>query len=216
MRLKRIFDIVASMFGLLLASPIMIVTAVLVRIFLGYPVLFRQVRPGFGGAPFTMFKFRSMTDKRDANGNLLPDDARLTQFGKLLRKSSIDELPELVNVLRGEMSLVGPRPLLMRYLPYYTEKERLRFTVPPGITGWAQIHGRNESSWYDRLGYDVWYVTNRTFVLDLYILLKTVLIVVQRKGIVVVPSSTLPDLDIARRGFNHQGSDEQIGALSKN
>jgi sugar transferase EpsL len=202
MRTKRVFDIVAALCGLVLASPIMIVAAILVRTLLGSPVLFQQVRPGYAGVPFTIYKFRSMTDERDENGNLLADEIRLTRFGSWLRKSSIDELPELYNVLKGDMSLVGPRPLLMRYLPFFSEQENLRFTVWPGITGWAQIHGRNESSWNDRLGYDVWYVQHRNFMLDLYILFKTVLIVVQRKGIVVAPSSVLPDLDIERGSTN--------------
>lgn len=205
MRIKRLLDITIALLVIVLTSPVIILAAVLVRVFLGSPVLFRQVRPGYGGIPFTMYKFRSMTDERDGNGNPLSDELRLTRFGIWLRKSSIDELPELLNVLKGEMSLVGPRPLLMRYLPYYSPQERLRFTVRPGITGWAQIHGRNESSWDERLGHDVWYVKHMSLRLDLYILARTVMVVVQRKGIVVAPSSILPDLDIARKRAGGHG-----------
>ena len=171
--IKRVFDLTVTCAGLLCIWPLMLVLMLLVRIKLGSPVIFRQQRPGLHGKTFVIYKFRTMTDKRDAGGNLLSDAERLTGFGKFLRNSSLDELPELFNVLKGEMSLVGPRPLLMRYLPYYTERERLRFTVLPGITGWAQINGRNEATWDRRLAYDIWYVENRSFRLDVKILFLT-------------------------------------------
>jgi sugar transferase EpsL len=199
MRAKRFFDVAAALVGLCILLPLLALLAISVWCFLGRPVLFRQIRPGYAGAPFTLFKFRSMTEQRDCDGRLLPDERRLTSFGRFMRKSSLDELPELYNVLKGEMSLVGPRPLLMQYLPYFTERERLRFTVLPGITGWAQIHGRNEATWDQRLDNDVWYVENRNFRLDLFILFKTVSLVIQSKGVVVAPSTVLPDLDVQRK-----------------
>jgi lipopolysaccharide/colanic/teichoic acid biosynthesis glycosyltransferase len=199
MRAKRFFDVAAALVGLCILLPLLALLAISVWCFLGRPVLFRQIRPGYAGAPFTLIKFRSMTDQRDCDGRLLPDERRLTSFGRFMRKSSLDELPELYNVLKGEMSLVGPRPLVMQYLPYFTERERLRFTILPGITGWAQIHGRNEATWDQRLDNDVWYVENRNFRLDLFILFKTVSLVIQSKGVVVAPSTVLPDLDVQRK-----------------
>jgi lipopolysaccharide/colanic/teichoic acid biosynthesis glycosyltransferase len=161
----------------------MILLAILIRHQLGSPVLFRQARPGLLGKPFTMIKFRSMTDQRSADGKLLPDAQRLTSLGRFLRASSLDELPELWNVLRGEMSLVGPRPLLMDYLPHYTREQARRHEVRPGITGWAQINGRNAISWEDKFVLDVWYVDNQSLALDLRILMLTVARVLSRKGI---------------------------------
>jgi lipopolysaccharide/colanic/teichoic acid biosynthesis glycosyltransferase len=168
---------------LLIFLPVLGVVAMVVRWRLGTPVLFRQVRPGLNGKTFGMIKFRTMTDARDAQGNVLPDAERLTHLGKVLRKTSLDELPELFNVLRGEMSLVGPRPLLMEYLPRYTREQARRHEVRPGITGWAQVNGRNALSWEEKFKLDGWYVDNLSLWLDLKILLKTVLAVVQREGI---------------------------------
>lgn len=170
----------------------------------GGPVLFRQSRPGRDGRVFTLLKFRTMSEARDAVGELLPDEARVTRAGRLLRRTSLDELPELINVLKGEMSLVGPRPLLLRYQPYFTGEERLRFTVRPGITGWAQVHGRNNLPWDERLALDVWYVQNQSFLLDLKILLHTLLQTLRARDVQVVPNLTLRDLDEERR--------ERIGA----
>ncbi|MEW5871335.1 MAG: sugar transferase [Chloroflexota bacterium] len=180
---KRIFDLLLTSVGLLLISPILLALALLVRIFLGSPVLFRQMRPGYRGRPFAVYKFRSMTDARDRQGNPLPDEQRLTHLGKLLRAFSLDELPELFNVLRGEMSLVGPRPLLMQYLDRYTPEQARRHNVLPGITGWAQINGRNILTWEDKFRLDVWYVDNWSLWLDVKILFLTIWKVIQREGI---------------------------------
>ena len=180
---KRIFDLILTSLGLIILSPIILLTAILVRIFLGTPVLFRQTRPGYKGTPFTVYKFRTMTDTRDAQGNLLSDDIRLTRFGKFLRSLSLDELPELFNILRGEMSLVGPRPLLMEYLPLYSAEQMRRHDVHPGLTGWAQINGRNAIDWPTRFALDVWYVDHWSFWLDIEILFMSLWKVVQREGI---------------------------------
>ncbi|MGE4298730.1 MAG: sugar transferase [Desulfovibrionaceae bacterium] len=180
---KRCFDL-AVVLGLApLWLPVLAATALAVRCALGSPVVFRQVRPGLGGAPFTIMKFRTMTDARGADGALLPDAARLTRFGRFLRASSFDELPELFNVLRGEMSLVGPRPLLMEYLPLYAPEQARRHEALPGITGWAQVNGRNALSWPDVFRLDVWYVDNRSLRLDLAILWRTVAKVLRRADI---------------------------------
>lgn len=183
MFIKRLLDFTASLSGLIILVPVFLVAAVLIRINLGAPVLFRQQRPGMQGKPFFVYKFRTMTDERDATGNLLPDTVRLTPFGALLRKLSIDELPQLFNVLRGELSLVGPRPLLMEYLPLYTPEQARRHDVKPGITGWAQVNGRNALSWEEKFALDVWYVDNRSFFLDLKILGLTLVKVFKRDGI---------------------------------
>lgn len=181
--MKRIFDIVTSiLLGALFSVPLLLLY-VLIRVKLGRPVFFRQVRPGLHGKPFTMIKFRTMTDAKDERGALLDDAARLTPFGKFLRASSLDELPELWNVFKGDMSLVGPRPLLMEYLPLYSPDQARRHEVRPGITGWSQVNGRNALSWEDRFALDVWYVDNRTMCLDLKILLMTVYKVFVRQGI---------------------------------
>lgn len=180
---KRIFDILVAALVLVLTAPLALIIALLVRWRLGSPVLLRQPRPGLHGRPFTLYKFRSMTDARDASGNLLPDEQRLTRFGRFLRASSLDELPELWNVLRGEMSLVGPRPLLMEYLPLYTAEQSRRHEVLPGVTGWAQVNGRNTLSWKENFALDVWYVDNRSFRLDMKILALTFWKVVRREGI---------------------------------
>ncbi len=180
---NRLFDIVVAGLLLILVLPILIVVWLAVRFRLGSPVLFLQQRPGLYGTPFTLYKFRTMTDVCDANGKLLPDGERLTKFGRLLRSTSLDELPELFNVLKGEMSLVGPRPLLTEYLPYYTEREQCRHSVRPGITGWAQVNGRNRAPWDERLEMDVWYVENRSLLLDIRILLMTAGKVLSREGV---------------------------------
>jgi sugar transferase EpsL len=180
---KRIFDTTATLVGLLFLSPFFILLYLLVASKLGFPVLFRQERPGLHGRIFLMNKFRTMTDERDVNGNLLPDADRLTSFGKFLRSTSLDELPELFNVLKGDMSLVGPRPLLVRYLDRYTPEQSRRHEVKPGITGWAQINGRNAISWEKKFELDVWYVDHCSFLLDLQVLYLTVLKVVKRDGI---------------------------------
>lgn len=180
---KRVLDLVVATCALIVFSPVMAAIALVVRIRLGSPVLFRQVRPGYEGHPFICLKFRSMTDRRDENGCLLPDAGRLTPLGQFLRSSSLDELPELVNVIRGEMSLVGPRPLLPQYLERYTPEQKRRHEVKPGITGWAQVNGRNNASWDQKFAYDVWYVDNRSFWLDLKILVLTLWKALKREGI---------------------------------
>jgi sugar transferase EpsL len=180
---KRILDLALVLPAVVLLSPVLVVVAILVRLKLGLPVLFRQVRPGLGGRPFTMLKFRTMTDARDGSGELLPDAERLTPFGRFLRSTSIDELPELLNVLKGEMSLVGPRPLLVRYLPRYTPEQARRHEVKPGLTGWAQVNGRNALSWEDKLALDVWYVDHQSFWLDVHIIVRTVVHILRRDGI---------------------------------
>ncbi|WP_417513684.1 sugar transferase [Marinobacter sp.] len=180
---KRLCDIVAATFGLLLLAPVILVIAWEVKRKLGSPVFFRQTRPGLYGNSFEMIKFRTMKDAMDAQGDPLPDSERMTRFGQFLRSSSLDELPELWNVLKGEMSLVGPRPLLMEYLPLYSEEQFRRHEVRPGITGWAQVNGRNAISWEDKFKLDVWYVENRSLWLDFKILFLTVKKVLVREGI---------------------------------
>lgn len=199
---KRSLDLIVAGVALVVLSPLMLMAAAGVRVACGRPILFRQVRTGLDAKVFEIIKFRTMTDERDSHGVLLPDSDRLTPFGSLLRKSSVDELPELVNVLRGEMSLVGPRPLLVQYLPHYSEHERRRFTVKPGITGLAQISGRNDLSWEARLARDSWYAENYSLSLDLGILLKTVGQVVRARNIQVDPRSQMLDLDVARSDGN--------------
>jgi sugar transferase EpsL len=180
---KRLFDLLATALGLVVFLPVMLLTSLMVWIFLGTPVLFRQQRPGYKGRAFTTYKFRTMTDARGRDGNLLPDSERLIPFGRFLRSTSVDDLPQLFNVLRGEMSLVGPRPLLMKYLELYTPEQRRRHDVLPGITGWAQVNGRNALSWDERFRLDVWYVDHWSFWLDIRILFMTLGKVVRRDGI---------------------------------
>lgn len=192
MNMKRVMDISGSLLGLILLAPVMIVLAIMVRVKLGSPVLFRQLRPGRGGLPFVCLKFRTMTDARDAQGQLLSDAERLTRFGRFLRASSLDELPELWNVLCGDMSLVGPRPLRMEYLPLYSSEQARRHEVRPGITGWAQVNGRNALTWEEKFKLDVWYVDHRNFSLDFKILLLTLLRVFQRSGISAEGEATMP------------------------
>ena len=180
---KRIFDLVAALLGLILLSPFILLTALSVRIFLGTPILFRQQRPGYKGQPFFIYKFRTMTDASDLAGNPLPDSERLTRLGRFLRALSLDELPELVNILRGEMSVVGPRPLLMEYLERYSPEQMRRHDAYPGLTGWAQVNGRNAITWEDKFSLDVWYVDHWSLRLDVKILLITLWKVLTREGI---------------------------------
>lgn len=189
---KRLLDVFASVVGLVVLSPVLVALAVAVRGFLGAPVLFRQMRPGRDGVPFELVKFRSMLEARDDRGALLPDEERLTSFGSWLRSTSLDELPELANVLRGEMSLVGPRPLLGEYLVAYTSHQMRRHEVRPGLTGWAQVKGRNDLAWEDRFDLDVWYVDNRTIWLDLRILALTLWRVITRQGVAADGHATSP------------------------
>lgn len=189
--IKRLLDIVLSGAALVILSPVLLITAVLVRIKLGSPVMFTQERPGKDEKVFKLHKFRSMTDARDASGNLLPDKERLTRFGAKLRSLSIDELPELWDIFRGKMSIVGPRPLLVKYLPLYNEEQRHRHDVRPGLTGWAQVHGRNLTSWEERFEYDVEYVNNISFALDVKIIIMTIRCVLGREGINADGSATM-------------------------
>jgi len=189
--IKRLFDIVAAATALLLLSPLLACVAALVAINMGRPVFFRQQRPGLHEKPFLMLKFRSMRDAVDAHGQILDDAQRLTPFGRWLRSTSLDELPELWNVLKGELSLVGPRPLLMEYLPRYDDVQRRRHEVRPGLTGWAQVNGRNAVDWAERFQLDVWYVDNRSFWLDMKILAMTVRLVLTRKGVSAQGEATM-------------------------
>ncbi|MGB0895405.1 MAG: sugar transferase [Parashewanella sp.] len=189
--MKRLFDFLASLIGLILLSPVIALVAWKIRKNLGTPVLFRQTRPGLNGKPFEMVKFRTMKDAVDKNGNLLPDEERMTPFGDKLRNSSLDELPELWNVLKGDMSLVGPRPLLMQYLPLYSKEQARRHEIRPGVTGWAQINGRNAISWDEKFKLDVWYIDNRSFWLDVKVLFLTVKKVFVREGISAAGSVTM-------------------------
>lgn len=189
---KRCLDLTVVILALPVWFPALILLALLVRIQLGSPVFFRQTRPGHYAKPFRIIKFRSMTDERDREGNLLPDAQRLTRFGHFLRASSLDELPELWNVLRGEMSLVGPRPLTMEYLPLYSPEQARRHEVPPGITGWAQINGRNQTTWEDRFAHDLWYREHQSLWLDLKILFLTLFRVLRRDGIAAEGHATMP------------------------
>lgn len=197
---KRFFDGILAALALLMLAPVMLVTALLVRRYLGSPVLFSQTRPGFKGKPFQVYKFRTMTDARDSDGNLLPDDVRLTPFGLFLRSSSLDELPQLFNVLKGDIALVGPRPLLMSYLPLYSARQARRHEVRPGITGWAQVNGRNAISWEQKFELDVWYVENQSFWLDLKILALTVKKVFVKEGISADGTHTMPRFNGSNSG----------------
>lgn len=190
--IKRIFDIAASAAALIILSPVLLVVMLMVRTKLGSPIFFTQVRPGLHGKPFKMVKFRTMTNERDENGELLPNEQRMTRFGNLLRSTSLDELPELWNVLKGDMSLVGPRPLLMEYLPLYNKEQARRHNVRPGITGWGQINGRNAISWEEKFRHDTWYVDNQNFFLDIKILFLTVFKVFARSDINAGEDITMP------------------------
>lgn len=189
--IKRILDIISSLLAIIILSPLLAVTAVLVKTKLGSPVLFKQERPGKDEKIFTLIKFRTMTDERDENGELLPDEVRLTKFGKFLRSTSIDELPELFNILKGDMSVIGPRPLLVEYIPRYNEHQHRRHEVRPGLSGWAQVNGRNTVSWEDKFDMDVHYVDNYSFAMDVKILFMTVLNVIKKEGISSETSATM-------------------------
>ena len=198
--LKRWFDLVVCTIALGCLWPVMLAVAIFIRTKLGAPVFFVQQRPGLDGAPFNMIKFRTMLNAKDADGRDLADSERLTGFGKFLRSTSLDELPELWNIIKGDMSLVGPRPLLMQYLPLYSSLQARRHEVRPGITGWAQVNGRNALSWEDKFRCDIWYVDNRTIWLDVYILFLTILRVVQRNGVSAHGEATMP----AFKGAEHK------------
>ena len=188
---KRVLDFVLSLIAIIVLSPVYLIVAILVRTKLGSPIIFTQERPGKDEKIFKMYKFRSMTDERDENGNLLPDEIRLTKFGKALRSTSLDELPELFNILKGDMSIVGPRPLLVAYLPRYNKFQHHRHDVRPGLTGYAQAHGRNAVSWEDKFAMDVWYTTHITFLGDIKIIWDTIMTVIKREGISSETSATM-------------------------
>ena len=193
--LKRFFDIIVSSIGLIVLAPAILIISLLVLIKLGRPIFFKQKRPGLTSKPFEMYKFRSMKNCKDEYGKLLPNEQRLTKFGKILRSTSLDELPELYNVLKGEMSFVGPRPLLIEYLPYFTEEQKKRHKVRPGITGWAQVNGRNTINWDEKFDLDVWYVENQGFWIDIKILIMTLIKVFKREGISHQGHVTMPRFD---------------------
>lgn len=191
--IKRVFDILISLFSLMLLSPVLLLTAVIIRLKMGSPVFFRQLRPGYKGIPFYIIKFRTMRMPDPGKGSVDNDSERLTSLGRILRKTSLDELPELFNVLRGDMSLVGPRPLLMEYLPRYSSEQARRHEVKPGITGWAQVNGRNAITWEEKFNLDVWYVDNRSFLLDMKILWMTFIKVFKQEGISADKCATMPE-----------------------
>jgi len=193
--LKRVFDLFISLVVLIFLSPVLLIIGLLVAVNLGRPVIFTQIRPGMHGKPFKIFKFRTMTNEKDEHGELLPNEKRRTSFGSFLRSTSLDELPELINVLKGDMSLVGPRPLLMDYLPYFSKEQDRRHNVKPGITGWAQVNGRNAINWEKKLKLDAWYVDNQSFLLDLKILILTVYKVFRRDGINHEGDTFMPRFD---------------------
>ena len=198
---KRLIDFILSLIALIVLSPILLIVAILVRTKLGSPVIFKQERPGLNEKIFTLYKFRTMTDAKDEQGNLLPDEIRLTKFGKLLRSTSLDELPELFNILKGDMAIVGPRPLLVRYLQLYNEHQKHRHDVRPGFTGWAQCNGRNPISWEQKFDLDVYYTKHVSLLLDIKIILKTVKVVLFREGISSETSVTMEEF----RGSNNEG-----------
>lgn len=191
--IKRLVDFISAVIGSLVLMPVFVVLVFLVYLIIGRPVLFRQQRPGLHGQPFTMLKFRTMTNEQDTDGTLLPDDQRLTKFGKFLRSTSLDEVPGLINVLKGEMSLVGPRPLLMRYLDRYSVEQARRHDIRPGVTGWAQVNGRNAISWEEKFDLDIWYVDNQSFRVDIKILWMTFVKVFKRDGISQAGEATMEE-----------------------
>ena len=210
---KRSLDLAVALVGLAVLSPLILVIALAIRLTMGTPVFFRQVRPGREARPFTLLKFRTMNSSTDVRGELLPDAQRLTRFGTILRRSSLDELPQLWNVLVGDMSLVGPRPLMMQYLERYTPEQARRHEVPPGITGWAQINGRNSVTWEERFRLDVWYVDNRSFLLDLRILALTTWRVLKREGISPRGHSFMPEfMGTQQSGLNSDSRQSDTGA----
>lgn len=196
---KRFFDILFSLILIIVLSPVYLIISIFVLIFMGWPVLFKQPRPGKDEKIFNMYKFRTMTNKKDKDGNLLPDEERLPKFGKLLRKTSLDELPELFNILTGKMSFIGPRPLLVKYLPYYTEEEHHRHDIRPGLTGWAQVNGRNLVGWDERFKLDLEYVNNVSLKMDLKVIFKTISVVFKREGITDGKTVTMTFLDEERK-----------------
>lgn len=198
--LKRVIDFTLASFALIVLSPILLIVAILVRTKLGSPIIFKQERPGLNEKIFTLYKFRTMTDAKDKDGNLLPDDVRLTSFGKLLRSTSLDELPELLNIIKGDMAIVGPRPLLVRYLLLYNEHQKHRHDVRPGFTGYAQVNGRNSITWEEKFDLDVYYTKHVSFLLDIKIILKTVKVVLFREGISSETSLTMEEF----RGTYHE------------
>ena len=198
--IKRILDIICALAAMIVFCWLYAIVAVLVRVKLGKPVIFKQARPGKDEKIFNLYKFRSMTDERDENGELLPNDVRLTKFGRWLRSTSLDELPEAWNILKGDMSVIGPRPLLVEYLPYYTEEEHHRHDVRPGLSGWAQVNGRNEASWEDRINMDLWYVDHVSLGLDIKIVFMTALKALKREGISSETSVTMEEF----KGTNHE------------
>lgn len=202
---KRALDVILTVPALIVLLPVLILLAILIAVLLGSPILFRQRRPGLNGRPFFLLKFRTMTDKRDAKGNLLPDAERLTRFGRFLRATSLDELPELFNVLKGDMSLVGPRPLLMQYLECYTSEQARRHEVKPGITGWAQVNGRNAITWEEKFKLDVWYVDNWSFWLDIKIIAMTVWTILKREGISQPGQATMEEFRGNSKEIGHAG-----------
>lgn len=199
--IKRLLDFILSLFATIILSPVLLIVALLVRIKLGAPVIFKQKRPGLNEKIFTLYKFRTMTDAKDEQGNLLPDEIRLTKFGKLLRSTSLDELPELFNILKGDMAIVGPRPLLVRYLPLYNEHQKHRHDVRPGFTGYAQCNGRNVISWEEKFDLDVYYTKNLTLFMDIKIIIKTIKVVLFREGISSETSVTMEEF----RGSSNEG-----------
>lgn len=199
---KRILDFTLSLLALIVLSPVFLVVAILVHIKLGSPVLFRQARPGKDEKIFSLYKFRTMTDARGENGELLPDEVRLTHFGRVLRSTSLDELPELVNILKGDMSIVGPRPLLVKYLPLYNEEQKHRHDVRPGLTGWAQANGRNALSWEQKFALDVWYVENLSFWVDVKVIFLTIKEVFCREGISSEHSATMEEFSGAKESLH--------------
>ena len=200
--IKRILDFTLSLLALIILSPLMLILAILVKIKLGSPIIFKQKRPGLNEKIFTLYKFRTMTDKTDEEGNLLPDSERLTKFGKFLRSSSLDELPELVNILKGDMAIVGPRPLVVGYLPYYNEREKHRHDVLPGLTGLAQVNGRNALQWEERFEYDLNYVENISLKNDIKIIFLTIKKVLKKENIVVRGTGKTKDFNVYRREQN--------------
>lgn len=197
---KRFFDIILSLIAIIILSPVYLIISVLILIFMGWPILFKQPRPGKNEKIFNMYKFRTMTNKKDKDGNLLPDEQRLPKFGRFLRKTSLDELPEMFCILNGSMSFVGPRPLLVKYLPYYTKEEHHRHDVRPGLTGWAQANGRNLVNWDDRFKLDLEYVNNISLKMDIKVILKTISVVLKREGITDGKTETMTFLDEERKG----------------
>jgi len=212
---KRLIDVILSLLAIILLSPILIIIAIMVRVKLGSPIIFKQKRPGLNEKMFTIYKFRTMTDKRDENGELLPDEVRLTEFGKLLRSTSLDELPELFNILKGDMSIVGPRPQLIRDMVFMTKEQRKRHCVLPGLTGWAQVNGRNGITWEEKLSLDLEYIKNITFIGDIKIVFRTIVKVFKREGISAEGMGTAEDFGDYLLRCHKISQDEYYAALEE-